>query len=101
MIVLNNQNYQFKDKPKCKQAINKKVQCHAQANKLETETSESLISNNSNTNKKKSENKQKIHGGNGDHYQLYQFENMKEWIFFDNKSTVTNFCTPKFGGRHS
>ena len=79
----------FKDKPKSEWHFNKSQQSLAQAGKTESKEPES---------KPASENKQstpsKSEGWAGVNHQLYQQENMKEWILLDNESTVTIFCNP-------
>ena len=80
---------QYKNKPKAEWAINKSQQSYAQANKMEPKMEKSTpASNYKETTQSESE------GWAGMHHQLYQQENMKEWILLDNESTVTIFCNP-------
>ncbi len=83
----------FKDKPKSEWAINKIPQSHAQASKQQTKKTEQQLTPPIPANNQQPTQQQNT-GWAGVHHQLYQAEDMKNWILLDNESTVTIFCNP-------
>jgi hypothetical protein len=83
----------FKDKPKSEWAINKISQSHPQASKQTPKKTEQQPTTTTQTNKQQPAQQQNT-SWVGVHHQLYQAEDMRNWILLDNKSTVPIFCNP-------
>ena len=84
----------FKDKPKSEWAIHKIPQSHAQSSKQTTTKTEPQTTPTAPTNTQQTAQQQSNTGWAGVHHQLYQAEDMKNWILLDNESTTTIFCNP-------
>jgi hypothetical protein len=74
--------------------INKIPQSYAQASKQQPKKTEQQSTPSALTNNQQPAQQQNNTGWAEVHHQLYQAEDMKNWILLDNKSTVTIFCNP-------